>query len=153
MRAVNKYISMFLGTGAVICFTALICVVLLQVFARFLLPTSPSWTEEASRFLFIYAVAFAAPVALLRRDYVGVDIIVKKLSETKQRVLDKGIYFLLVFFFGVIAYEGLTFARLGTIQTSPAMQLPMVIPYSSISFCTFFIALFALTTLLVRNKK
>ena len=148
MRAVNRVLTRVLGAGAVISFTALICVVLLQVFARFLLPTSPSWTEEASRFIFIYSVAFAAPLALLRGEFVSVDIIVKKFSDKAQLRINRSIYFFLILFFAAISYNGYFFAELATNQTSPAMQLTMVIPYGSIAMCTLFLTWFAISKLL-----
>lgn len=139
----NDYIAKVLGIGAVISFTALISVVSLQVFARFMLPKAPSWTEEASRFLFIYSVAFSAPLALKRGEYVKVDIVVNKIPEKIVEKLEGIIYAVLSIFFLVIAYHGYTYASLGTIQTSPAMALPMVIPYSSIAFTAVFITIYS----------
>ncbi|KEI73411.1 TRAP transporter small permease [Endozoicomonas elysicola] len=153
MRAVDKILFKVLGAGAVISFTALILIVLLQVLARFVLPISPSWTEEASRFLFIYCVAFGAPLALLRNEYVSVDILVKKFSEKTSAILDKSIYILLVIFFAVICYHGITFAELGTIQTSPAMQITMILPYGSIAFSAVFLTWFSLSQFLSRKQK
>lgn len=139
----NDYIAKVLGIGAVISFTALISVVSLQVFARFMLPKAPSWTEEASRFLFIYSVAFSAPLALKRGEYVKVDIVVSKMPKKLVEKLDGIIYGFLSLFFLLITYHGYTYASLGTIQTSPAMALPMVIPYSSIAFSAVFITIYS----------
>ena len=139
----NNYIAKILGIGAVISFTALISVVSLQVFARFMLPKAPSWTEEASRFLFIYSVAFAAPLALKRGEYVKVDIVVSKLPKRVAEKLEGIIYGCLSLFFLLITYHGYTYASLGIIQTSPALTLPMVIPYSSIAFSAIFITIYS----------
>ncbi len=139
----NDYIAKTLEIGAVISFAALISVVFLQVFARFLLPQAPSWTEEASRFLFIYSVAFSAPLALKRNEYVRVDLLINKIPEKIRNRIDALINIILSLFFLLITYHGLTFASLGMIQTSPAMALPMFIPYGSIAFSSVFIALYS----------
>ncbi len=139
----RDYIAKILEVGAVISFTALISVVTLQVFARFMLPKAPSWTEEASRFLFIYSVAFSAPLALKRGEYVKVDIAVSRLPEKIVEKLEGVIYTALSIFFMLITYHGYTFASLGTIQTSPALMLPMVIPYGSIAMSAVFITMYS----------
>lgn len=149
----NDYIAKVLGIGAVISFTALISVVSLQVFARFMLPRAPSWTEEASRFLFIYSVAFSAPLALKRGEYVKVDIVVSKLPKKFVEKLDGIIYGCLSLFFLLITYHGYTYASLGTIQTSPALALPMVIPYSSIAFSAIFITIYSAKNSITNFKK
>ena len=87
-------------------FTALIAVVFLQVFARFFLPKAPSWTEEASRFFFIYSIAFGAPLALKRGEYVRVDILINIFPKKIQDILDGIIYLILTIFFLIITYYG-----------------------------------------------
>lgn len=149
----NDYIAKVLEIGAVISFAALISVVSLQVFARFLLPKTPSWTEEASRFLFIYSVAFSAPLAIKRGEYVKVDIVVNKLPKKIAKRLDGVIYGILSIFFLLVTYHGCRYATLGTTQTSPAMELPMIIPYSSIAFSAIFITVYSAKKSVMNFKK
>ena len=153
MRRKN-IVEEFLKIGSVVLVIALIGVVFLQVFARYCLPSSPSWTEEASRFLFIYAVAFAAPLAVVDKAYVKVEFILDKLSASLQRKLQKGINILLVLFFAIIFIGSISFTRLGFAEDSPAMKLKMVIPFFSITFLYFFMALFYLKRVIsdVKNK-
>ena len=61
----KDYVERILGLGTFLCFTALIITVLIQIFTRFLpLGISFIWTEEATRFFFIFSVVFAAPLVL-----------------------------------------------------------------------------------------
>lgn len=136
----------------VLTFIALIFVVFLQVFARFFLPKSPSWTEEASRFLFIYSVIFGAPLALKRGEYVRVDILINMLPKRLQDILDGIIYLILTIFFGVIAFCGYTFGVLGLNQTSPALGLPMFIPYMSIAISGVFLTVYGILKSVERFK-
>lgn len=133
-------------------FVALISVVFLQVFARFFLPKAPSWTEEASRFFFIYSVVFGAPLALKRGEYVRVDILINMLPEKFQDILDGIIYLILTIFFLVIAYCGYIFGSLGLTQTSPAMGLPMYIPYMSIGISGVFLTIYGVLKAIERFK-
>lgn len=143
----KSYINKFLEIGAIINFLGLIFVVFLQVFSRFVLPKAPSWTEELSRILFIYAMSFAAPLALIRNEYVKVDIIVAKMPKKIQKILDIVIYILLIIFCGVIAYSGIEFSLLGRYQTSPAIGFIMMYSYIAIGISGIFLTLFSISML------
>lgn len=121
-----------LKTGVFCVFTALILTVSFQVFSRIFFPSlSRIWTEELTRFLFIYAVAFAAPLAMKQRAYVNIDLIdklpvrivipVKILVEIMTAVL-----FLLVFYYGI------RFTMLGIYQRAPTIKIPMAAVFMSI---------------------
>jgi len=149
----KDYIEKILEIGAVSCFTALILVVSLQVFARFCLSQAPVWTEEASRFLFIYSVAFAGPIALKKNEYVKVDLIVEKLNSKVKMILEVLIYIVLSLFFLTLSYYSVPFAKLGIGQTSPAIGLSMFIPYASILVLSFFIGIYSILKILEAFKK
>ena len=121
-----------LKTGVFCVFTALILTVSFQVFSRIFFPSlSRIWTEELTRFLFIYAVAFAAPLAMKQRAYVNIDLIdklpvrivipVKILVEIMTAAL-----FLLVFYYGI------RFTMLGIYQRAPTIKIPMAVVFISI---------------------
>lgn len=136
----------------IITFIVLISVVFLQVFARFFLPKTPSWTEEASRLFFIYSVCFGAPLALKRGEYVRVDILVTMLPENLQDILDGIVYLILTVLFLILAYFGYIFGSLGFTQTSPAMRLPMYIPYMSIGISGLFLTIYGILKSIERFK-
>lgn len=141
------YIEKTLECMVIISFLVLILVVFLQVFARFFLPKAPSWTEELSRFLFIYSIMTAAPLALKRNEFVRVDILLVKLNKKVQHVLEIITYVLLNIFFLIIAYEGFTFGELGLKQTSPAMGIPMYLSYGTICYSGVFLLIYGLQIL------
>lgn len=141
------YIEKTLEIMVMLSFFMLISVVFLQVFARFFLPKAPSWTEELSRFLFIYSIMTAAPLALKRKEFVRVDIILIKLNKKVQEVLEVITYILLNIFFLIIAYEGYTFGALGLRQTSPAMGIPMYLSYGTICYSGVFLLIYGLQIL------
>lgn len=134
-------------------FAILISVVFLQIFARFFLPKAPSWTEELSRFLFIYSIMTAAPLALKRQEFVRVDIILNRLDKKTQDSLEIATYILLNIFFIVIAYEGFTFGELGLKQTSPAMGLPMYLSYGTICYSGIFLLIYGVQILMEMLKR
>ncbi|NJO01809.1 MAG: TRAP transporter small permease subunit [Bacteroidia bacterium] len=58
-----------------VCTAGLLGAVLVQIVARFMLVQAPAWTEELARIFFIYAVSFAAGLALKQNYFVAIDLV------------------------------------------------------------------------------
>lgn len=134
--------SRFLKYGTLISTYLLVGSVLLQIFARFFLSNTPAWTEEASRLFFIYAMSFAAGLAVKGNYYVYLDIIFEKMSSKTQRLLLIFIYAVVAILFALMSYFALEFAQLGLPEKSPSMKISMGIVFSSMiimggSLCYF----------------
>ncbi len=110
---------------------ALITSVLLQIFARFFLANAPSWTEEASRLFFIYAIAFAAGLALKNKSYVALDFFFEKLSKKTKNILCIIIPILTTALFAIMAIYSMQFVVLGLPEFSPSMKIRMSIAFFS----------------------
>lgn len=67
---------------------AMACVVTLQVFFRYVLGDPLTWTEELSRFLFVWLIAFAAGYCVSTREHIRVELVVDMLPKKVQKVLD-----------------------------------------------------------------
>lgn len=143
MNKILNAVEKFFKAGAIISFAGLIFVVLLQVYARLFLPRSPHWTEEASRFLFLFTVAFAAGAAMRQRAFVNVDVFVSlakgKLRSLIQLALDVVIF---IFMFIITDYS-LVNVKIGAIQTSASLAIPMNYIFGSITLLAAGICIFA----------
>lgn len=118
---------------AVVCLLGFVISVLVQIFSRTFLPSSPSWTEEASRYLFIYMVAFGGSVAVRKNEYVGVDFLKDILPENFQNILKSIILIIVALFSGyVLINSTLGFALIKYRMVSTAMQIPMQFVYTSL---------------------
>lgn len=130
--------------GMFISFGTLVVVVTLSVITRFLLPFIVlSWAEEASRFFFVYTVAFGAPCAFKRNEFAVVDFLFNRLSIRLQKKLliifdaATAVLFLIIFLYS------LDFAKLGFYQYSPTLGIPMVFAYLSMVLISLFIAIYS----------
>lgn len=132
----QNVISRFLRFGTLLSTYGLIASVLLQIFARFLLPSAPSWTEEASRLFFIYAVAFSAGIALKNQEYVHLNWLFEKLPQRLQNYLLTIIASLTVILFLITAFYALQFVHMGHYERSPGMKIRM----SFVFFSMFILA-------------
>ncbi|WP_003542535.1 TRAP transporter small permease [Desulfotomaculum nigrificans] len=142
MKKLKLILDKVLEFGALLCIVGFIVVVVLQVFARFALPQAPSWTEEAARYLFIYMICFAGGLAVRDKAFATVDTLIGLLPKTVKSLLLILIDLVLVGFMMVIAYKGIDFIKLGSIQTSPTLIIPMSIPQASITFVAICISIY-----------
>lgn len=123
----------------VIGFAGFILLINLQVFNRYLLPfieiaNITTWTEELSRYLFIFVSFLGASLAIRKGESIRVNIIYDKLPKNWQNGLDiANTIFMLYFSYLMIRYgfELIVFQfEMG--QTTPALGMPMGIPYSAV---------------------
>lgn len=143
MKRIEALIAEFLKYGTLLATVCLIGTVLLQIFARFLLAQAPAWTEEASRLFFIYAIAFAAGLALKEEYYVHWDLLYKKLPLAGRRFMDLLIPALVLLLFVLMAIYSLSFIQMGFAEQSPGMGMNMSIAFGSMFVLATGLSLYA----------
>ena len=88
---------LFLSLSA-ICTAGFLVVVSLQVFYRFVLELPFVWSEEAARYLFVWAAFLGAAVAIGRREHFSITLIKTYLTRRGQWVLEIfGVILVIVF--------------------------------------------------------
>lgn len=132
MKALIKYIQRFLELGTIATLAAICLVIGLQVVGRYVFREPPFWTEEVSRFLFIYLVAFGAGLAVRYKGYVNLDVITNLLPPRVQKVLALVVNTLLLGFLAVFFAESIDLVAKVQFQRSPVLGIPMSYPYSAL---------------------
>lgn len=74
------------GLGA-FCMAAMVVIILLQVFFRYVLGTALPWPEEAARFLMLWATGLMVATAFRRGGFVAIEIVVRMLPRAAATVL------------------------------------------------------------------
>ena len=97
----------------------------LQIFSRFteLIPRY-MWTEEMSRFFFVWMVMLGATVGVREGMHFDVDVWTN-LSARSTRILKWTSKLFVLSFAGVVLYWGIEFTRFGWNQNSELADLPM----------------------------
>ena len=115
-------------------FTEVIIVGFAQVVCRFILRTPLPWSEELLRFSFIWLTYTASSMGIMAGTHANVTVLTDRLSVKSQKVLQVFID-LLTAFFAVVFYFSITIiqTQIATNQISPAMRIPMYIPYAGIT--------------------
>ncbi|MEL6594095.1 MAG: TRAP transporter small permease subunit [Bacteroidota bacterium] len=140
----KKRITQLLQIGTMISTIGFVGSVLIQIFARFVLSNTPPWTEAASRLCFIYAISFAAGLALKDQYYVYLDVFFSRFSKKVQSLLERLIPLLIFFLFGLLAIFAVPFVQQGWQEQSPSMQIPMAWAFGSMLVLGLSIAYYSL---------
>ena len=121
-----------------------------QIFTRFILQDSSSYTEELARFLLIWIGVLGASYAVRTKVHLGIDVITQKLTENKKRTAEVVVNVLIFLFALIIMVVGgihLVQITFSLNQISAAMGVKMgyiylVLPLSGfliMYYCLYFI--------------
>lgn len=114
-------------------FTVLIIACVMQVFFRFVLNNSLTWTEELARYCFVWMHMIGASLLIETRGHATVTVILDLLHGFVRKVVDI-IIELIIFFNGTIMlYAGIDLAISTRNNLSTAMSVPMWIINSSVA--------------------
>lgn len=134
MQKAIRYIDRILALLALLATIGYIGSVVTQIFSRTFLPRTPSWTEEAARYFFVYAVAFAAGLAVRANAYVAVDIAVSWMPEKLKKYHQIFVNLSLVLFSGYFGVRSVyKFAFFKARMVSTALEIPMQHIYFSLA--------------------
>lgn len=134
-KFVKIYTEILCAFGCMFYLAFCVCV-MIQIISRNLLPSAPSWTEEAARYTFVYMVAFGCGVAVLKDEFVFVEFLKDALLARGRYKVHRAIRILVTFAMLVLSAYLLFFSvpQLAFIKfrmVSTAMQLPMQVVYFS----------------------
>jgi TRAP-type C4-dicarboxylate transport system permease small subunit len=123
----------FEGTVAGILMAAIVALISLNVFMRYVLDASLSWGEELTLWTFVWFVWLSASYAFRHRKHVRITILRDMLGDRGQIGLDLVVDILILIFLGVLAFECLKLINLPFVasQKSVVLGLPIPILYAS----------------------
>jgi TRAP-type C4-dicarboxylate transport system permease small subunit len=149
MAGINKLFLVLTG----ILMALMVIDVFLQVLFRFVFESPLSWTEEVSRYLFVWIVWIGSALVMADKGHVGIDILIKNFSPTWQRFMEILIYLIFLFPASAMAYYGFALAKLNMNQPSAALRMPMGIPYAAIPIAAVLMILNVLFYIFFPTKK
>lgn len=87
IQKMNAAVEKVLNIMVAVSFTILIAACVLQVFTRFVLNNSLSWTEELARYAFIWSNLLGAAICTQKSSHATVTAITDALPKKVQTVL------------------------------------------------------------------
>ena len=154
MTKFRKSIDATLAFLTVLSFAGVIIIVTIQIISRFA-PFSFIWTEELTRYLFLYGIAFGAPLALMRNEFINVDMILNRMSDNFRRYYEVVIYLAIILLSLVMVVQGYSFTLLGDNQRSATMPFQMSVVHASLLIMSVFLVFYAVLKIidLIKNKQ
>jgi tripartite ATP-independent transporter DctM subunit len=123
----------------------LICITLvvtLQIVCRYILLELPPWSEELSRYLFIWANFVGAGVALSRNSHVSIDSLVTRMSGPVRRKLETVVIVLVTTFAIFLLYQGVVTASAMKDNYSITMHFSMAWVFAALPAAGFIFLLY-----------
>ena len=145
-NSINRLLKFFLFILSI----PLVAIILYSVFMRYFLNMAPRWSEELARYLMVWIGFLALSVALKEGKHIGLTIGIQKLSPTFQSYITIISNLFILYFSLFVYFQGVAMTKFVFFQRSPAMFIPMWIPYLSIPVGAFFMFL---QTLFIIFKK
>ncbi|MCA1501401.1 TRAP transporter small permease [Bradyrhizobium sp. NBAIM14] len=107
----------------------IVAIVFYQVFGRYVLNSSPTWTENLALVLILYVTLIGAAVGVRDAGHIGMDSLLVMLPDHAREKIEIVIHVLVAGFGLAMAYNGwILGASVGTVKI-PNLGLPEVIRY------------------------
>ena len=111
-------------------FIILVFAVFLQVIARYIFNSPPSWTEELARYCQVWIVILTSSICIRKGSHLAVDYLSKTLSDRVNYFIELLISFLVLIYLCIVVVFGVKLMMVGAYQVSPAMQIKMSYVYA-----------------------
>ena len=107
-------------------------VVLLQVLMRYLFAYPNPWSEEVSRFCFIWMSMLGASLAVEHRAHFGFDQLTKGLAPRAKNAVEMFSAAVVLMFSVVLVATGIALMSLTIGERSSALNLPIALVYAAV---------------------
>ena len=121
--------------------TAVIC---WQVFGRFVLQSSPSWSEQTALLLMIWYVFFAAAAGVREGFHIRIALLEDLSSPRIAANIKMGINIIVALFGLALLIYGLQLVWLVRIHVIPSLGISRGLAYAPLPFCGLLMSIFAL---------
>jgi len=139
-----------------ILFPCMVTVVFIATLARYLNLFPMFWGEELARYIMVFMAYIGAGLGMKKGAHVGVSFVVDRFHDPKVRfALDLFRLVIILFFCGLILnyFNQIIRAQISMGQTSPALFLPMWVPYSAVPLGMILVGLRAIEAFWKSGRK
>lgn len=137
---------------SVIGLLVIVTIVFYQVFGRYVLNSSPTWTENLALVLILYVTLIGAAVGVRDAGHIGMDSLLVMLPDHVRERIEIVIHVLVAVFGVAMAYNGwILGASVGTVKI-PNLGLPEVIRYVPLIASGVLIVSFSIEHIIARLR-
>ncbi|MEI2300905.1 TRAP transporter small permease [Ensifer sp. MJa1] len=146
MRAIRPFLGALSRASLYVAGTGMVAMTLIvgwQVFARYVLNDSPSWSEPLSLHLMAWFIMLGAAVGVRESVHLGLDVVRHVMKPTVQLAMDLTSLGLIIIFGASMAYYGLLLCIGTWTATIPVLGWPGGVDFFPLIVGGAMIALFA----------
>ena len=126
----------------------LVIMVFFQVINRFVMHIPAAWTEEFSRFIFVWASAIGIALALRKKAHIGLSIIINSFPSALRKIIQFIDQIVMLAFYLIILYWGSNWSYYGLMESTDSLQwFPMFYVYIAIPFSALLLVIFSIDDL------
>jgi len=131
-----SFLDKFEDYSVTFLYMAMVIIIFLQVFFRFVVKASLPWSEELARYIMAWAVFIGGSIAAKEGAHIGIDSIVTRLPKKMENYIRTFAMALSFLFSVILVYLSVLVIQflMKTGQKTPAMMIPMWIAYFSVLF-------------------
>ncbi len=152
MRRIFGWIDRGAEYGVAAIFAAMCAVGLLQVFNRFVLNQSLSWSEEFQIYCHVWIVFLAIPIAYRHGAHLSMDSLRNMFPRRIAQAFDILIEILWIWFAVALAWLSWKVSEVAKLQSSPGLEMPMSYVYYGMVVGGLYLLLVVLRRMFFREK-
>lgn len=108
----------------------MLILVIWQVFTRYVLNNSATWTEELTAYLFAWSTLFGASFVVGERGHMNIPVVMDRRSPQVQKIVGIFSEIIIFLFSGIIlVYGGYSITKLAMGQMTSSLSVPIGIFY------------------------
>lgn len=123
---------------------ALIVLLGIQVFFRYVLHNALSWPEEIAGMVFVWFTLLGIAIGVREDSHICFDLITEKSSPRIRKSIHTFTYILIIIYAYFMIYYGITYAERFSYETTPAANINMIWLNISLPVAGLFIVFFAI---------
>lgn len=129
-----RFLTKLLNSTLAILLALMVVIVFSNVIGRYFLESALAWSEEISRFLFIWLVFFGAILAYVNDEHLALDLLVKVLPTKVSQMVAVIADLLVVYALSLITIGGYKITLENWAWLSPAAEIPYGYVYIVVPF-------------------
>lgn len=148
LRRINHYSLLGCEWLTVALVAAIAVIVCAGVFWRYVLNDALAWSEETAKFLMVWMVFVASPIALAQGSHAAIDALPAALPARARDALFAFIHLLILGFIYILITQGYGFALNARVQTTPTTGISMMVVFSAMPMGGVLLGIVALQQML-----
>jgi TRAP-type C4-dicarboxylate transport system permease small subunit len=153
MKKISDVLNRVCETTLILFLAAMAIIVLLQVIFRYLLHLPLFWTEECARYCLVWASLLGAAIALKRGEHIALTFFLERFPLRVSRGLTQIARFSVVAILAIMLWGGVKLVLVTSLQTSPALRIPMAVPYLALPISSGIMLIHVITAIVCRGDE